>query len=321
MNRKHFLLSLAVTPFIAKEIWQQLQADAILVAGSKFDSSLNQNPNQNMNSLSQIWDLPNWDKPMPAIFVGHGSPMNAIESNVFSQKWKSLGESLPKPTAIICISAHWETLGSKITAMEAPKTIHDFGGFPKELFEVQYPAPGNPALADYTQKLVQPQPLELDHSWGLDHGCWSVIKCMYPQANIPVLQLSLDRRKSPSDHIHLAQSLTELRKKGVLIISSGNIVHNLGMVAWDKMNVPNFGYDWAETAREEMKNKISSFDVNALSNPFQFGRAWELSIPTPEHYLPLLYTLSAKMKDDHVEYFNDQCVLGSLAMTSFLLRS
>lgn len=247
--------------------------------------------------------------------------MNAIESNAFSQKWKSLGESLPQPTAILCISAHWETQGSKITAMEAPKTIHDFGGFPRELFEVQYPAPGNPDLASYTQKIIQPNALDLDYSWGLDHGCWSVIRCMYPKANIPVLQLSLDRKKSPADHLHLANSIKELRNKGVLIISSGNIVHNLGLVAWDKMNVPNFGFDWAETARAEMKTKISSFDVKALSNPFQFGTPWQLSIPTPEHYLPLLYTMGTRIKDEQVEYFNDQCVLGSLAMTSFLLKS
>lgn len=273
----------------------------------------------NTPSISDLQALPTLPKAMPALFVGHGSPMNAIETNVFSRKWKQLGETLPTPAAILCISAHWETYGTKITAMDAPKTIHDFGGFPPELFAVQYPAPGFPTLAAATQELIKPNPLELDHSWGLDHGCWSVIRCMYPEATIPVLQLSLDVRKTPQQHLDFAKELIPLRKKGVMIVGSGNIVHNLGRVAWDRMNEPNFGFDWAEEARHAMKTKISAGDSVALSNPYQFGKAWELSIPTPEHYLPLLYTLGAQLPHETPAYFNDQCVLGSLAMTSFIL--
>ncbi|MFN5888885.1 MAG: dioxygenase [Bacteroidota bacterium] len=168
-------------------------------------------------------------------------------------------------------------------------------------------------------ELIKPNPIDLDHSWGLDHGCWSVIRCMYPKANIPVLQLSLDRNKSTQQHLDLAKELIPLRKKGVMIVGSGNIVHNLGRVAWDRLNEPNFSFDWAEEARAAMKSKISNGDSQALANPYQFGRAWELSIPTPEHYLPLLYTLGTQLPNETPAYFNDQCVLGSLAMTSFIL--
>ena len=280
-----------------------------------------ENSTPTLPHMIDLQSLPTLPHANPALFVGHGSPMNAIETNPFSKTWKKLGETLPAPVAILCISAHWETYGTKITAMDAPKTIHDFGGFPPELFAVQYPAPGSPSLATATQQLIQPNPLDLDHSWGLDHGCWSVIRCMYPKATIPVLQLSLDRNKSTQQHLDLAKELIPLRKKGVMIIGSGNIVHNLGRVAWDRMATPNFGFDWAEEARAAMKSKISSGDSKALSNPYQFGKAWELSIPTPEHYLPLLYTLGVQLPNETPAYFNDQCVLGSLAMTSFILGS
>lgn len=256
---------------------------------------------------------------MPALFVGHGSPMNAIENNVFSQYWKSLGQSLPTPTAILCISAHWETRGTQITAMSAPQTIHDFGGFPQALFDVQYPAPGSPSLAVETQEILKPEPVGLSHQWGLDHGCWSILHVMFPQANIPVLQLSLDINKTPAQHYELSQQLVSLRQKGVLIIGSGNIVHNLGMIAWDKMSLPDYGYDWAIQARNEMKSYISDFNHNALSKASNHSREWQLAIPTPEHYLPLLYTLGAKLPNESPRYFNDQCVMGSLAMTSFIL--
>ena len=256
---------------------------------------------------------------MPALFVGHGSPMNAIENNVFSQYWKSLGQSLPTPTAILCISAHWETRGTQITAMSAPQTIHDFGGFPQTLFDVQYPAPGSPSLAVETQEILKPEPVGLTHQWGLDHGCWSILHVMFPQANIPVLQLSLDINKTPAQHHELAKQLVSLRHKGVLIVGSGNIVHNLGMIAWDKMSLPDYGYDWAIQARNEMKSYISDFNWKALSQASNHSREWQLAIPTPEHYLPLLYTLGAKLPNESPRYFNDQCVMGSLAMTSFIL--
>ena len=179
---------------------------------------------------------------MPVLFVGHGSPMNAIESNEFTKKWQQVGASLPKPQAILCISAHWETEGTFVTAMAKPKTIHDFGGFPQALFDVQYPAPGNPSLALDTTKLVTSTKVELDHEWGLDHGVWTVVRHMYPNANIPVLQLSIDYGKPAQFHYDLGKELLALRKKGVLVIGSGNMVHNLGAVAWDKLNEPEYGY-------------------------------------------------------------------------------
>ena len=203
--------------------------------------------------------------------------------------------------------------------MSAPRTIHDFGGFPQALFDVQYPAPGSPSLAVETQELLKPEPVELSNQWGLDHGCWSILKAMFPQANIPVLQLSLDIYKTPAHHHALAQQLASLRQKGVLIVGSGNIVHNLGMVAWDKMALPDYGYDWAIQARDEMKSYISDFNWQALSQAASHSREWQLAIPTPEHYLPLLYTLGAKLPNETPQYFNDQCVMGSLAMTSFIL--
>lgn len=328
MNRKKFIKSaigIPVASALTANIAGPLTPNIIENPFFSWLFNTTSNPNnssQNMintPSLSDLQALPTLSKAMPALFVGHGSPMNAIETNIFSQKWKQLGETLPTPIAILCISAHWETYGTKITAMDAPKTIHDFGGFPPDLFAVQYPVPGSPTLASVTQELIKPNPIDLDHSWGLDHGCWSVIRCMYPKANIPVLQLSLDRNKSAQQHLDLAKELIPLRKKGVMIVGSGNIVHNLGRVAWDRMNEPNFGFDWAEEARAAMKNKISNGDSNALANPYQFGKAWELSIPTPEHYLPLLYTLGTQLPNETPAYFNDQCVLGSLAMTSFIL--
>ena len=203
--------------------------------------------------------------------------------------------------------------------MSAPRTIHDFGGFPQALFDVQYPAPGSPSLALETQELLKPEPVELSNQWGLDHGCWSILKAMFPQANIPVLQLSLDIYKTPAQHHALAQQLASLRQKGVLIVGSGNIVHNLGMIAWDKMSLPDFGYDWAIQAKKEMKSYISDFNWQALSKAASHSREWQMAIPTPEHYLPLLYTLGAKLPNETPQYFNDQCVMGSLAMTSFIL--
>lgn len=253
---------------------------------------------------------------MPVLFIGHGSPMNGIEDNTFSRNWAQLAKDIPTPTAVLVVSAHWLSRGTKITAMDFPKTIHDFGGFPDELFAVQYPAPGNPELAKETASIIHTTKVELDHDWGLDHGTWTVVRHMYPHANIPVLQLSIDYTKGPEWHYELAKEIYALRKKGVLIIGSGNMVHNLRMVAWDKLNEPAYGYDWALTMNQTFKELISSGDLKPLINYETLGTAAKLAIPTPEHYLPLLYTLGLKNDKDAISFFNDKAVGGSLTMTS-----
>lgn len=258
---------------------------------------------------------------MPVLFLGHGSPMNAIEENEFVAGFRNIGKTIPKPKAVICISAHWETLGTKITAMEKPKTIHDFGGFPKALFEVQYPAPGNPELAGEIQKSVQKTTVGLDQTWGLDHGAWSVIKHLYPYADVPVLEFSIDYSKPPQYHYDLAKELAWLRNKGVLIIGSGNMVHNLGLVAWNKMNVDNYGYDWAIEASTKMKNLILDGDHNSLIKYDLMGNSFKYAIPTPEHFLPLLYTLALKNGNEKITIFNDKAMAGSLTMTSIKIES
>jgi len=252
---------------------------------------------------------------MPLLFLGHGSPMNAIEENEFVQGFREAAKKIPRPKAILCISAHWETKGTFVTAMQNPPTIHDFGGFPKALFDVQYPAPGSPALAEETQKAIHRTKIELDNSWGLDHGAWSVLKHMYPEADIPVIQMSLDYTRKPQFHYELAKELGALRRSGVLIIGSGNMVHNLGMVAWDKLK-QNFAFDWAEEANEKMKSAIISGNHASLINFQTQGKAFDLAIPTPEHFLPLLYILSLKQKDEDLNFFNDKALAGSLSMTS-----
>ncbi len=252
---------------------------------------------------------------MPLLFLGHGSPMNAIEENEFVQGFQKIGKEIEQPSAILCISAHWETKGTRVTAMPNPLTIHDFGGFPKELYEVEYPAPGSPELATVTKELVKSTIIELDHEWGLDHGAWSVIKHLYPNANIPVIQMSIDYTKPASYHYELAKELKALRKKGVLIIGSGNLVHNLRMVAWQKIN-ENYGYDWAIEANEKIKSFILNEDHQSLINFSKQGKAFELAIPTPEHFIPLLYTLGLKEKYEAPSFFNDKPMAGSLTMTS-----
>jgi len=253
---------------------------------------------------------------MPVLFVGHGSPMNGIQYNEFSSYWQQLGKELPVPKAVLVISAHWLTNGTQVTAMNAPKTIHDFGGFPEELYKVQYPAPGNPGLAEETQELVKSTNIGLDHDWGLDHGAWTVVKWMYPDANIPVLQLSIDYSKPAAYHYNLSRELVTLHKKGVLIIGSGNMVHNLRMIAWDKFDVPNYGYDWAIEMHELFKNKIMDRDDKALIHYESLSKSAKLAIPTPDHYYPLLYTLGLKDNKDEISFFNDKLVAGSLNMTS-----
>lgn len=254
---------------------------------------------------------------MPVLFVGHGSPMNAIEDNEFSQRWAKMGQEIPQPTAVICISAHWLTKGTYITAMEQPTTIHDFGGFPKALFDVQYPALGHPELANEVTQLSPTNKIQLDHEWGLDHGTWSVLKQMYPKANIPVLQLSIDYNRPAAYHFALAKELASLRNKGVLLIGSGNMVHNLSMVAWNKINEPEYGFDWAHEINTLFKQHISSRNFNPLLNYESLGAAAKLAIPTPDHYYPMIYSLGLIDSKDDISFFNDKAVGGSLTMTSF----
>jgi 4,5-DOPA dioxygenase extradiol len=262
--------------------------------------------------------LKDQEKPMPVLFVGHGSPMNGIEDNEFSQRWKAIAKEIPVPAAVLVVSAHWFTKGTRITAMDFPQTIHDFGGFPQELFDVQYKAPGSPALANETATLLHSAHVELDHDWGLDHGAWTIIRHMYPDANIPVLQLSIDYTKGPQYHYELAKELFALRKKGVLIMGSGNMVHNLRMVAFDKIE-SDYGYDWAIQINDKFKQLITAGDYQPLINYETLGREARLAIPTPEHYLPLIYTLALKDNKDNVSFFNDKAVGGSLTMTSVKL--
>ncbi len=290
MERKTFLQSLALLPLtgVAMDLADLHKATSDLEATEK----------------------------MPVLFLGHGSPMNAIEENEFVKGFRSIGKNITRPKAIICISAHWETRGTFVTAMDLPRTIHDFGGFPQALYEVQYPAPGSPTLANEVKSTIQKTQVGLDTKWGLDHGAWSVIRHLYPLADVPVLQLSLDYTQGAQFHYDLAQELSVLRSKGVLILGSGNMVHNLGLVAWNKMNEPEYGFDWALEAREKMKKHILSGDHQPLINFKSQGRPFELAIPTPEHYLPLLYALALKDKKDKVVLFNDKAIGGSLTMTS-----
>lgn len=257
------------------------------------------------------------DSPiMPILFLGHGSPLNALDDNIFTQNWSYIGSELPKPNAILCISAHWETRGTLVTAMYNPKTIHDFYGFPQALFDVEYPAPGDPELAKSIQETMTTH-ISLDHAWGLDHGAWSVIKHLYPLADIPVLQLSLDKNRSLKEHYELAKELMPLRTKGVLIIGSGNTVHNLRLLDRRK---PEEGHDWAEEARSIINNAILSNQHNLLMDIHQQGTALELAVPTNEHFLPLLYVLGLKNPEEQTILFNDTNVLGSLAMTSVIVH-
>tara|TARA_R110000868_G_C10884344_1_gene763184 strand:- start:708 stop:1538 length:831 start_codon:yes stop_codon:yes gene_type:complete len=271
---------------------------------------------KNINDLHNISQNFSTTEKMPALFIGHGSPMNAIEENQFVQGFRTITNTLPEPKAILCISAHWLTRGTKVTAMENPKTIHDFGGFPKELYEVEYPANGSPELAIETKNILDSTRVELDHEWGLDHGAWSVIKHMYPNANIPIVQLSIDYTKSAQYHFELAQKLNSLRTKGILIIGSGNIIHNLRLVDFKNIDKENYGYDWAIEAREKINNFLLDGNYEPLLNYEKQSSAFQLAIPTPDHYFPLIYTLGLKQKNEDLSLFNDKLVGGSLSMTS-----
>lgn len=272
-----------------------------------------------MNTLNDLHKISsaflNTEK-MPVLFLGHGSPMNAIEENQFVTGFRNLAKTLPQPNAILCISAHWFTNGTKVTAMEMPRTIHDFGGFPQALFDVQYPAKGSPKLAIETQKLLLPTAIELDEEWGLDHGAWSVIKHLYPDANVPVIQLSIDYTKPAQYHFDLAQKLSALRHKGILIVGSGNIIHNLRMVDFHDFDKDDYGYDWAIEARATINDYLTDGNFQPLIDFEKQSRAFQLAIPTPEHYLPLIYTLGLKGKQEELSLFNDKLLGGSLSMTS-----
>lgn len=272
--------------------------------------------------LSHLAALPDTD-PLPVLFVGHGSPMNAIEDNEFSAAWRQLGQTLPRPAAILCVSAHWETWGTLVTAMGHPRTIHDFGGFPRALFAVEYPAPGSPQLAQAAQEMLQPVKVGFDADWGLDHGAWSVLRQMYPAADVPIVQLSLDYTQPARSHYEVGRRLAPLRRKGILIVGSGNMVHNLRRVMirsgnFSDFNQP-FGFDWAIEANELFKKHINEGNHGPLLEYQTLGPAVQLAVPTPEHYLPMLYALALQEPHDSLTYFNDKPLAGSLTMTSFVI--
>ncbi len=294
MDRKNFIKTLAMLPLIGTAM--------------------------KLNELGKLSDRLAATDKMPVLFVGHGSPTNAIDINEFSRRWQQLATEIPVPKAVLIISAHWLTRGTQITAMEHPKTIHDFGGFSQELYEVQYPAPGSPTLAASTAGMIHSTVVGLDHDWGLDHGAWSITKQMYPHANIPILQLSIDYSKPAQYHYDLAQQLMGLRDKGVLILGSGNMVHNLRMISLPNNDFNNinkeYGFDWALEMNQIFKDKISHGDHKALIEYEKLSKSASLAIPTPDHYYPLIYTLALQGKDEQPQFFNDKAVAGSLTMTS-----
>ena len=270
-----------------------------------------------LSSFKYLTDnLKEREEKMPVLFVGHGSPMNALEDNEFTKGWKSMLAHVQKPTAVLMISAHWETNGTFVTAMEKPKTIHDFGGFPKALFDVDYPAKGSKWLAEETQKVITSTHTELNQDWGLDHGAWSVLKHLYPSADVPVVQLSLDYTQGAEYHYNLAKQLQSLRKKGVLIIGSGNMVHNFSYMQLKGDFNAHFGHDWAIEANETFKKLIAENDFKSLINFKTYSSALKLSAPTPDHYLPMLYAISLREDKEDVLFFNDAVVGGSFSMTS-----
>jgi len=246
---------------------------------------------------------------MPVLFIGHGSPMNAIEDNEFNHAWEAAARQIAKPKAILCISAHWETQGTQVTAMQAPRTIHDFYGFPRPLFEKQYPAAGSPALANRIIELVGELKVMPDQSWGLDHGTWSVLCRMYPQADVPVVQLSLDRESKNARHYQLGRELQPLRQEGVLIVGSGNIVHNLRMMVWE-----DTAFDWAVEYDEKVKQWILDGEHESIIHYEKYGKPAMLAVNSAEHYLPLLYILGLKDKDEPISFFADKLWGGSLSM-------
>jgi len=253
-------------------------------------------------------------KLMPVLFVGHGNPMNAVQDNEFSRTWADVGRTLPRPRAILSISAHWETAGCRVTAMPAPETVHDFYGFPRQLYEIQYPAPGAPELAQGIKQALDDPVVHLDFSWGLDHGTWSVLCRMFPAADIPVVQLSLDSSQPPGFHYRLGQRLKYLRGQDVLVIGSGNMVHNLGVMAWD-----NSALEWARDFDAALAAHILAGEHLALVDYEAVGENAHMAIPTNEHFLPLLYVLAMQEKSDSITFFCEKVTLGSISMRSLKL--
>jgi 4,5-DOPA dioxygenase extradiol len=256
-------------------------------------------------------------KPMPVIFFGHGNPMNAIEDNYYSRTWAAIGREIPKPAAILSISAHWYEPGLAVTAMAAPRTIHDFGGFPAELYKVKYPAPGDPALAERVQGLLAPLPVKLDQQWGLDHGTWSVLTHVFPGADVPVVQLSLDETQPPEFHYNLGKQLAPLRDEGILVIGSGNLVHNLHSYAWGRH--PAKPFDWAVRFEEQARSFLQAGEDAPLVGYENLGRDAMLSIPTPDHYLPLLYIIALRRAEDRLSFPVEGVDGGSISMLSIQL--
>lgn len=295
---------------------------ALTALGLGIVSSTSQSSAKFLDELSE--NLNTNDSLLPSFFIGHGNPMNGIEENHFSKKWQALGQQLEKPQLILCVSAHWLTRGTFITAMDSPRTIHDFGAFAPELFNVQYNVKGAPEQARKIAELISPPEVHLDNEWGLDHGSWTIIRHMFPNADVPVIQLSISLHESGEYHYQIGQKLSELRKKGVLIIGSGNIVHNLrrtGLPEGVPMTMKNanyaYGHDWAIEANELIKSKVFSGDHQSLFDYKKLGSAVKLAVPTPDHYYPLLYTLGTQLKDEEITLFNDQCIGGSVSMSSF----
>ncbi|MCD6017033.1 MAG: dioxygenase extradiol [Bacteroidetes bacterium] len=289
MDRKHFLKTLAILP----------------LAGMSMK----------LEELNKLTGTFGKTEKMPVLFVGHGNPMNAITDNIYSKTWKAMGEKLTTPKAILCVSAHWLTNGTAVTMVDHPKTIHDFGGFPEELFAVQYPAPGAVDYAKMAIDSVTSTVVHEDFEWGLDHGAWSVLKNMYPKANIPVFQMSIDYAKPPQYHFNLAKELYALRSKGVMIVASGNVVHNLGLISWDgKIKA----YDWAVEFDTLVKKSIEDNNPTPLIEYQKLGKIATLAHPTNDHYLPLMYTLGLRDKTDQFQFFNDTLDMGSLSMRSVL---
>jgi 4,5-DOPA dioxygenase extradiol len=251
---------------------------------------------------------------LPAVFFGHGNPMNAIQHNAYTEAWSEIGRKIGKPKAILSISAHWYVPMSGVTISTSPRTIHDFGGFPEELFRVQYPAPGEPALAQRVQKLLAPIAVEQDPHWGLDHGTWSVLCHVYPEADVPIVQLSIDERQSPEFHFELGRRLAPLREEGVLIVGSGNLVHNLHTYAWGRH--PQAPYDWAVRFEQQAREMLLQGEHKPLIGYEDLGRDAHLSVPTPDHYLPLLYAMGARQPGDSVSFPVEGVDGGSISMLS-----
>jgi 4,5-DOPA dioxygenase extradiol len=256
--------------------------------------------------------MPEASTRLPALFLGHGNPMNALQSNPWTRGWAALGAALPRPRAVLSISAHWYIEGTAVTAMEKPRTIHDFGGFPRELFAVRYPAPGDAALAARVQQLLAPLPVSADHAWGLDHGTWSVLCHLFPQADVPVVQLSIDETQPPAFHYALGARLAPLRAEGILLLGSGDIVHNLHAYAWGRH--PQEPYDWALRFEARVRERLTSGDHTPLIDYTTLGRDALLAVPTPEHYLPLLYVLGASVPGEPVSFPVEGVDGGSVSM-------